>query len=66
MIKNNNWGGKRPNSGRKPKREDLKKMEVYLSAELKQKAVNKAEELNLSHSDYLKSLIEKDLILNGS
>ncbi|MGL5833731.1 MAG: hypothetical protein ACRC1Z_10955 [Waterburya sp.] len=64
MIKNNTWGGNRPNSGRKPKREELKKMEVYLSTELKQKAVNKAKELNLSHSDYLKSLIEKDLMPN--
>jgi hypothetical protein len=65
MTQNNSWGGKRPNSGRKPKREELKKMEVYLPVELKKKAVDKAKKLNLSHSDYLKSLIEKDVTSSG-
>lgn len=55
------WGGKRRNAGRKPSRTELKKMEVYLPPDLKQAAIQQANKLNISQSQYLKSLIEKDL-----
>ncbi|MEM8832761.1 MAG: hypothetical protein AAGE96_26000 [Cyanobacteria bacterium P01_G01_bin.19] len=59
---NNSWGGKRPNSGRKSKREGYQKMETFLSPEIKQQAAAKAKQMNLSQSDYLKRLIEIDLL----
>lgn len=36
-------------------------METFLSPELKQKAIAKAKQLNLSQSEYLKRLIEIDI-----
>ena len=58
---NNTWGGKRPNSGRKSKRDGCQKMETFLSPELKQLATAKAKQLHLSQSEYLKRLIENDI-----
>lgn len=58
---NKTWGGQRQGAGRKPQRKGTQKMETYLDPELKQKAVAKAKQLNLSQSDYLKKLIQSDL-----
>lgn len=57
----NNWGGKRSGSGRKSKRDGCKKMETFISPELKQQAISKAKQLHLSQSEYLKHLIENDI-----